>query len=52
MYNLGTCYKNGRGVEQNYKKAVELYEKAVALGNSTGIFTFDIVFLKYLIFLF
>ena len=49
MNNLGLSYEDGKGVEQNYKKAVELYEKAVALGNSTGIFTFDIVFSIFLL---
>ena len=29
QYNLGCCYKNGQGVEQNIDKAKELFEKVL-----------------------
>ena len=31
-------YQHGKGVEQNYNKARELYKKAVDLGNSTAMY--------------
>jgi len=31
--NLGVCYHNGKGVEQDYKEAKKLYRKAAALGS-------------------
>lgn len=31
-------YKNGNGVEQNDKKAFELYQKSAAKGNITAFF--------------
>ncbi|MBP5419901.1 MAG: SEL1-like repeat protein [Bacteroidales bacterium] len=36
QYNLGDCYKNGRGVEQDYQKAVEWYTKAAEQGDETA----------------
>ena len=33
QYVLGICYKNGEGVEQDYKKAVEWYQKAAEQGH-------------------
>lgn len=38
MYNLGLMYENGKGVEQNYQKAIELYQKGANLGHSSCIF--------------
>ena len=40
MINLGVCYENGRGVKQNYTKAIEYYEKAANLGNSNAMIIF------------
>ena len=34
--NLGVCYKYGRGVPQNYEKAVEWYIKAAENGDATA----------------
>ena len=31
-YNLGVCYDQGKGVEQNYELAVEWYKKSAAHG--------------------
>lgn len=42
MNNLGICYENGQGVEQNYQKAVEFYQKAADLGDANGISNFNI----------
>ena len=33
MYELGCCYDNGDGVEQNFTKAVEWYAKAARKGD-------------------
>ncbi|GES98825.1 kinase-like domain-containing protein [Rhizophagus clarus] len=32
QYNLGNCYKNGKGVEQNKRKAFKLYQKSAEQG--------------------
>ncbi|MBQ1931964.1 MAG: sel1 repeat family protein, partial [Muribaculaceae bacterium] len=32
--NLGDCYYNGRGVDQNYDEAVKWYRKAAKQGNA------------------
>ena len=37
MNNLALMYGYGRGVSTNYIKAIELYEKAVDLGNPTAM---------------
>ena len=34
QYNLGVCYETGRGVEQDIKKAVELFRKAADQGHA------------------
>ena len=38
QYNLGLMYENGYGVKQDYKKAIEWYEKAA---NPEKFFTLD-----------
>ena len=35
--HIGNVYYNGRGVEQDYAKALEWYEKAADLGNSSAM---------------
>ena len=37
MTRIGTMYYNGNGVEQDYAKAMEWFEKAADLGNSNAI---------------
>ena len=37
MYEIGYLYHNGLGVEQDYKKAMEWYEKATELGNPSAM---------------
>ena len=34
---LGNCYKNGSGIEKDYKKAAQWYAKAADLGDSWGL---------------
>ena len=36
QYNLGAMYYYGRGVEQDYNKAIEWYEKAAVNGNAAA----------------
>ena len=36
QFDLGYFYDNGLGVEQDYKKAKECYEKAAEQGNATA----------------
>lgn len=38
MNDLGNCYKNGLGVEQNCQQAVKLYIQAADLGVSEGTY--------------
>lgn len=35
--NLGACYHEGKGVEQDYKKAVELYQRAAEQGHKEAM---------------
>ena len=37
QYNLGICYENGKGVEQDYEKAEEWYREAAAQGHEKAI---------------
>lgn len=37
MNNMGIMYKNGLGVEQDYAKAMEWFEKSVELNNNNSI---------------
>ena len=37
IYNLGVIYANGEGVEQDYKKAIEYFERVGKLGNSNSL---------------
>jgi TPR repeat protein len=38
MFNLALCYENGTGVTKSAEKAVELYERAIELGNASAMF--------------
>lgn len=38
LNNLAYCYEHGMGVKQDFQKAVELYEKAVKLGDSSAMY--------------
>lgn len=59
MTNLGNCYENGEGVEQNFQNAAECYKKAADLGELKGkryfskkiIYNYLILFLSFFIFL-
>ena len=42
--NLGTLYKNGWGVIQDYAKVREWYEKAAARGNAAAQFNLGILY--------
>ncbi len=35
LFNLGFCYKYGEGVKRDLKKAKELFEKSIEIGNDT-----------------
>ena len=35
MFQLGYAYNHGNGVEKNQEKAIEIYQKAVNLGNAS-----------------
>ncbi|MCP4689501.1 MAG: sel1 repeat family protein, partial [Desulfobacterales bacterium] len=38
MVFLGQCHRAGKGVEKNHKKAMDLFQKAAAAGNTTAMF--------------
>lgn len=37
FFNLGECYENGEGVQQNHQEAVKWYRKAAELGDKEAI---------------
>lgn len=37
LANLGCMYENGKGVDVNYPKAIEYYQKSADLGNSNAL---------------
>lgn len=45
-HNLGICYENGFGVRKDYKKAIEMYGKAVENGEKAGLEGIKSVYLK------
>lgn len=45
-HNLGICYENGFGVRKDYKKAIEMYGKAVENGEKAGLEGIKNVYLK------
>lgn len=36
LYEMGKCYQDGEGVEQDYEKAYQYYKEAADLGNGDG----------------
>ena len=46
--NLGVMYGNGRGVEQDYTKAVYWYSKAAEQGNATAQVTLILLYILVL----
>lgn len=44
IHNLAFMYDMGEGVEQNYTKAMELYKKAIDLGNEIAIFNLGLMY--------
>ncbi len=45
-HNLGICYENGLGVRKDYKKAIEMYGKAVEHGEAAGLKAIQNLYLK------
>ena len=41
LLNLGNCFENGEGVDQNFQSALDNYQKAAALGNSDAKLRFN-----------
>jgi TPR repeat protein len=44
MFNLAVCYANGEGVTKSAEKAVELYERAIELGNASAMFNLAVCY--------
>ena len=44
QYNLGVCYYNGQGVEQNYQKAFQWYTKAANQGNALAEYNLGVCY--------
>ena len=44
--NLGTMYKDGNGVPQDYKQAFELFKKAAQKGEATAQYNLGIMYIK------
>ena len=44
--NLGLCYERCEGVEKNYSKSIEYYNKAIELGNSSAKSNLDLLLRK------
>ena len=44
QYNLGVMYKNGHGVDVNYKKAIEWYEKAAKQGDANAQYNLGVMY--------
>lgn len=45
-HNLGICYENVFGVRRDYKKAIEMYGKAVENGEKAGLEAIKNIYLK------
>jgi len=46
MYNLGVCYANGMGVEQNWYEAVQWYRRAAEAGNTDSLVNLGVMYEK------
>ena len=46
LNNLGDIYTNGQGIEQNYTKAIEYFERAGKLGNSKSLYNLRTFYIK------
>ena len=46
QYNLGLMYRDGHGVDVNYKKAIEWYEKAAEQGLAKAQHNLGIMYQK------
>jgi TPR repeat protein len=44
--NLGVCYSNGDGVEQNLEKALKLYTRAIELNDATATYNLGVWYMK------
>lgn len=44
MINIGVCYENGYGVEQNMSKAFKCYKKSVEMGSNDALFNLAICY--------
>jgi TPR repeat protein len=43
---LAVCYKNGEGVEVDYIKSIEYYEKAIQLNHASTLCNLGVLFYK------
>lgn len=46
LYNLGVFYLNGKGVEQNYGKAIKLFEEAAKKGSQEAKYNLGVIYCK------
>ena len=46
LYHVARCYQHQIGVQKSFEKALEYYEKAVALGVQNNVVLQEIEFLK------
>ncbi|KXB91570.1 tetratricopeptide repeat protein [Megasphaera hutchinsoni] len=46
QYQLGVCYEHGKGVTQDYKKAVEWYQKAAEQGHTAAQYYLSLCYAK------
>ena len=44
QHNLGVMYQHGRGVDVNYKKAIEWYEKAAEQGDADAQYNLGVMY--------
>ncbi len=46
LFNLGFMYHAGKGVEQDYEKAISYYERAANMGHPTALFALKFLYRK------